>query len=286
MNVDLAGDLGRRQKLEKLNNIGIRVGTFVVIDERNIVKGEEDSLQVVDSDYTDDALENLMRAAQQNQCLSIRFRENFTCDVCVVREQRCLTISNRVNKNSKLKVHQSAGNGRKKRKTRSELEVFKIVAHFGKKDLAQSVLKIYFPGLIQISFNDLLRVLFSHSKNQEWQVKRSPENLCHQLGNVVDGFLWMGHVTLFITHVLLVLGQLVFQVVSLLVIGTDWHRTKYRNNEKLENNRCKMFASESEGIEVAITVTEFSESLDHVLHEVRGQRTRTFLAFILKVLKG
>ncbi|KAK9305226.1 hypothetical protein QLX08_003664 [Tetragonisca angustula] len=54
---------------------------LVVLADRTLgspyVDDEEDSLQVVDSDYTDDALENLMRAAQQKRAC---IRRGGNCD--------------------------------------------------------------------------------------------------------------------------------------------------------------------------------------------------------------
>ncbi|XP_043605230.1 U8-agatoxin-Ao1a-like isoform X2 [Bombus pyrosoma] len=54
---------------------------FVVFADRTLgspyIDDEEDSLQVADSDYTDNALENLMRAAQQKRAC---IRRGGNCD--------------------------------------------------------------------------------------------------------------------------------------------------------------------------------------------------------------
>ncbi|XP_050481031.1 U8-agatoxin-Ao1a-like isoform X2 [Bombus huntii] len=54
---------------------------FVVFTDKTIgspyIDDEEDSLQVADSDYTDNALENLMRAAQQKRAC---IRRGGNCD--------------------------------------------------------------------------------------------------------------------------------------------------------------------------------------------------------------
>ncbi|XP_043520355.1 U8-agatoxin-Ao1a-like isoform X2 [Frieseomelitta varia] len=54
---------------------------LIVLADRTLgspyVDDEEDSMQVVDSDYTDDALENLMRAAQQKRAC---IRRGGNCD--------------------------------------------------------------------------------------------------------------------------------------------------------------------------------------------------------------
>ncbi|XP_060817204.1 U8-agatoxin-Ao1a-like isoform X2 [Bombus pascuorum] len=54
---------------------------FVVFADRTLgspyIDDEEDSLQIADSDYTDNALENLMRAAQQKRAC---IRRGGNCD--------------------------------------------------------------------------------------------------------------------------------------------------------------------------------------------------------------